>query len=60
VLIRSLGVHHAARTYVRITVGTVEQNARCLAAIERVTARLRRPASVATSGNYWATTGDAE
>jgi len=58
VLIRSLSVHHAARTYVRITVGTVEQNARCLAAFERVALRLRRPAAV--QGGYWATAGDAE
>jgi histidinol-phosphate aminotransferase len=59
VLIRSLSVHHAARTYVRVTVGTVEQNARCLTAIERAAARLRRPA-VSTSGGFWATAGDAE
>lgn len=58
VLIRSLSVHHAARTYVRITVGTVEQNARCLAAFERVALRLRHPLVVA--GGYWATAGDAE
>lgn len=57
VLIRSLSVHHAARTYVRITVGTMEQNARCLAAFERVAARLRCPT---VTGNYWATVGDAE
>jgi histidinol-phosphate aminotransferase len=58
VLIRSLSVHHAAKTYVRITVGNVEQNARCLAAFERVVDRLRRPVVVA--GGYWATAGDAE
>lgn len=57
VLIRSLSVHHAARTYVRITVGTMDQNARCLAAFERVAARLRRPAA---TGTFWATVGDAE
>lgn len=61
VLIRSLSVHHAARTYVRITVGTVEQNARCLNAFERVAMRLRRPMDVAVKGGFWATTaGDAE
>jgi histidinol-phosphate aminotransferase len=58
VLIRSLSVHHAAKTYVRITVGTIDQNARCVAAFERVAARLRRPVVVA--GGYWATAGDAE
>lgn len=36
VLIRSLSVHHAKRSYVRVTVGTREQNARCVAAFERV------------------------
>ncbi|HMA96193.1 MAG TPA: histidinol-phosphate transaminase [Polyangiaceae bacterium] len=58
VLIRSLSVHHAAKTYVRITVGTVEQNARCLAAFERVAARLRRPGLA--NGTFWAAAGDAE
>lgn len=42
VLIRSLTVHHAARSYVRVTVGTREQNARCLRAFERVLGRARR------------------
>ncbi|HVJ21786.1 MAG TPA: histidinol-phosphate transaminase [Polyangiaceae bacterium] len=41
VLIRSLGVHHATRSYVRITVGTREQNLRCVGALERVLARKR-------------------
>ncbi|MEO6601200.1 MAG: aminotransferase class I/II-fold pyridoxal phosphate-dependent enzyme, partial [Polyangiaceae bacterium] len=36
VLIRSLSVHHAKRSYVRVTVGTREQNLRCIAAFERV------------------------
>ncbi|MEI9940479.1 MAG: histidinol-phosphate transaminase [Pseudomonadota bacterium] len=45
VLIRSLSVHHAKRSYVRVTVGTREQNARCLAAFERVLGgRVRREA----------------
>lgn len=39
VLIRSLGSHHADRSYVRVTVGTREQNARCVSAFERVVAR---------------------
>ncbi len=39
VLIRSLSVHHATRSYVRITVGTREQNQRCVAALERVVGR---------------------
>ena len=45
VLIRSLSVHHAKRSYVRVTVGTHEQNLRCIAAFERVLgARTRREA----------------
>ena len=39
VLIRSLEVHHATRRFVRVTVGTREQNARCVQAIERVLGR---------------------
>ncbi len=58
VLIRSLSVHHAERTYVRVTVGMLDQNARCIAAAERVAARLRGPALVARP--YWASVGDAE
>jgi len=36
ILIRSLSVHHAKRSYVRVTVGTREQNARCVTAFERI------------------------
>ena len=39
VLIRSLTVHHAARSYVRVTVGSREQNLRCVRAFERVLGR---------------------
>jgi histidinol-phosphate aminotransferase len=39
VLIRSLASHHAEKSYVRVTVGTREQNARCVAAFERVLGR---------------------
>jgi histidinol-phosphate aminotransferase len=39
VLIRSLMSHHADRSYVRITIGTREQNSRCVTAFERVVAR---------------------
>lgn len=42
VLVRSLGVHHGSRSWVRVTVGTPEQNTRCAAAFERVLARSRR------------------
>jgi histidinol-phosphate aminotransferase len=42
VLIRSLEVHHATRRFVRVTVGTDEQNLRCVRALERVLSR--RPA----------------
>ena len=45
VLIRSLSVHHAKRSYVRVTVGTREDNARCVTAFERVLgSRTRREA----------------
>jgi len=39
VLIRSLGVHHAEKSYVRVTIGTQEQNARCITAFERAVGR---------------------
>lgn len=39
VLIRSLETHHATRRFVRVTVGTREQNVRCVRAVERVLAR---------------------
>ena len=50
VLIRSLGVHHANRSYVRITVGTREQNLRCVQAFERVLARKKGSVRYAISG----------
>ncbi|MFZ5890301.1 MAG: histidinol-phosphate transaminase [Myxococcota bacterium] len=46
VLVRSLSVHHASRSWVRVTVGTVEQNIRCVTAMERIVSRstrMRRP-----------------
>jgi histidinol-phosphate aminotransferase len=45
VLIRSLEVHHATRRYVRVTVGTPDQNAKCVRAIERVVGRRIVPRS---------------
>lgn len=42
VLIRSLSSHHADRTYVRVTVGTAAQNARCVAGMKRVLASAAR------------------
>jgi histidinol-phosphate aminotransferase len=39
VLIRSLGVHHAEKSYVRVTIGTREQNQRCIVAFERAVGR---------------------
>jgi histidinol-phosphate aminotransferase len=39
ILIRSLAAHHANKTYVRVTVGTREQNQRCVAAFARVVSR---------------------
>jgi histidinol-phosphate aminotransferase len=57
VLIRSLSVHHAKRSYVRVTVGTPEQNMRCVAAFERVLGgRVRREAPRA----YVTAASDAE
>lgn len=52
VLIRSLTVHHAAKSYVRVTVGTREQNQRCVRAFERVLGRpLRRePMTLSVAG----------
>jgi histidinol-phosphate aminotransferase len=58
VLIRSLAVHHAARAYVRITVGTVEQNQICGTAFERVAARLRQ--RELPSSAYATVSADAE
>lgn len=56
VLVRSLGVHRGSRSWVRVTVGTPEQNARCVMAFERVLARgLRGRFTFAT-----APVGDAE
>jgi len=48
VYIRSLAVHHAKRSYVRVTVGTEEQNRRCIEAMRKVLGRLGRSAPVAT------------
>jgi len=44
VYIRLLAVHHAKRSYVRVTVGTEEQNRRCVEAMRKVLARLGRAA----------------
>lgn len=49
VLIRSLTVHHAARSYVRVTVGMREQNLRCVRAFERVLGRAGRREPLALS-----------
>ncbi|HEX9621906.1 MAG TPA: histidinol-phosphate transaminase [Polyangiaceae bacterium] len=45
VLIRSLGVHHAERSYVRVTVGTREQNDACARALLRTVLELGPAAS---------------
>ena len=42
VYIRSLAAHHAKRSYMRVTVGTEEQNRRCIEALRKVIARLGR------------------
>ena len=49
VYIRSLAVHHAKRSYVRVTVGTEEQNRRCVEAMRKVLGRLGRPAPMAAA-----------
>lgn len=59
VLIRSLAVHHAQKTFVRVTVGTLPQNRACSEALQRVAGHFiarhaRTPASYVTLG------GDAE
>ncbi len=58
VLIRSLAVHHANKSYVRITVGTPAQNERCITAFERVVARHSR--ETPRPHVAYAATGDAE
>lgn len=57
-LLRSLAVHHANRSYVRITVGTPEQNAQCLRAVERIAKRVSNPKS--STFGIWTSIGDAE
>jgi len=42
VLVRSLGVHHGSRSWLRVTVGTADQNTACLGAFERVLSRSAR------------------
>jgi histidinol-phosphate/aromatic aminotransferase/cobyric acid decarboxylase-like protein len=47
VFIRCLAVHHAKRGFVRVTVGTAEQNLQCVRAMRKVvTSRLPRRAPV--------------
>lgn len=58
VLIRSLEVHHATRRFVRVTVGTREQNARCLRAFERTIGR--RAPSRHVAARLAASPSDAE
>ncbi|HMI94049.1 MAG TPA: aminotransferase class I/II-fold pyridoxal phosphate-dependent enzyme, partial [Polyangiales bacterium] len=60
VLIRSLAVHHAARAYVRITVGTLDQNSICAGAMERVAARFSSRETPAPSSPYAAASAGAE
>jgi histidinol-phosphate aminotransferase len=59
VLIRSLSVHHATRRFVRVTVGTSEQNDRCVAAFDRAVSRFvnRTPKPVPA---YHSVSSDAE
>jgi len=46
VYIRSLAVHHAKRSFVRVTVGTEDQNRRCVDAMRKVLGRFGRWAPV--------------
>jgi 1L-myo-inositol 1-phosphate cytidylyltransferase len=57
ILIRSLAVHHAAKSYVRVTVGTHRDNQRCVAAFERAVSRSGRDPRPSM---YVAAHGDAE
>jgi histidinol-phosphate aminotransferase len=41
ILIRSLASHHLKRGFVRVTVGSIEDNRRCVEALRRVLARVR-------------------
>jgi len=56
VLIRSLETHHATRRFVRVTVGTRTENARCVRALERVLSRR----GVARTARLVAASSDAE
>ncbi len=58
VLIRSLAVHRAGRGFLRITVGTEEENARCITALRRALAAIRPRPSVQLRAAQLA--GDAE
>lgn len=58
VLIRSLAVHRAGRGFLRITVGTEDENERCVAALQRALARIRPRPSVKIRAAQIA--GDAE
>jgi histidinol-phosphate aminotransferase len=53
ILVRTLAAHHAGRSMVRITVGTPEQNAACVAALRADVTRLRK-------GRYAEASTDAE
>jgi 1L-myo-inositol 1-phosphate cytidylyltransferase len=57
ILIRSLAVHHAAKSYVRVTVGSRRDNQRCVAAFERAVSRSGREPRPAV---FVAAHGDAE
>jgi 1L-myo-inositol 1-phosphate cytidylyltransferase len=56
VLIRQLSVHHASRTFVRVTVGDESENARCVEAMRHVVSSLSRPTAppleLALHSNY--------
>ena len=46
VFVRTLAVHHADRNMIRITIGTADENARCVSALRRVMAKLTNSAPV--------------
>jgi histidinol-phosphate aminotransferase len=61
VLIRSLATHHLGKTWVRVTVGTPEQNLQFLSAFERIVRRGRElDRALTPTPSFVAVRGDAE
>lgn len=60
IFVRTLSVHHADRSMLRITVGTAEQNGRCVAVLRQVLAAQPSAAAPASWRSATTTAGDAE